>query len=114
MSLSAVGGDAWCLLPSRRRHPADAHYQGAIRVDGSADRQGVHVLGEKGLVGKSVADAPVIQDLQGRGGGGEPRRPREEEGQDGGVRVREEGGGENNRQRLFSPLFAAFFKSSER
>lgn len=88
MSLSAVGGDAWCLLPSRRRHPVDAHYQGAIRVDGPADRQGVHVLGEKGLVGKSVADAPVIQDLQGRGGGGEPRRPREEEGQDGGVRVR--------------------------
>lgn len=38
-------------------------------MDGSADRQGVHVLREKGLVGKSVADAPVLQDLQGRSGG---------------------------------------------
>lgn len=70
MSLSAVGGDTWRLLPSRCRHPADTHHQGAIRVDGSADRQRVHVLGEKGLVGKSVADAAVIQDLKGRGGGG--------------------------------------------
>lgn len=64
MSLSAVGGDAWCLLPSRCCHPADAHHQRAIRVDGPADRQWVHVLREKGLVGKSVADAAVIQDLK--------------------------------------------------
>lgn len=70
MSLSAIGGDTWFLLPSRRLHAADAHHQGAIRVDGPTDCQGVHVLGEKRLVGKSVADAPVVQDLQGRGRGG--------------------------------------------
>lgn len=68
MSLSAVGGAAWSLLPSRCRHPANAHHQGAIRLDGPADRQRVHVLREKGLVGKSVADAAVIQYLKGRRG----------------------------------------------
>lgn len=56
MSLAAEGG-------STQGAPADAHHQGAIGVQGAADRQGVHILREQGLVGERVADAAVIQYL---------------------------------------------------
>lgn len=79
MSLTAVGGDTQRLLPTRRCDPTDTHHQGPVGVKGSADRQGVHVLREKGFVGKGVADAPVIQDLKGRDGAERLQRRRQEE-----------------------------------
>lgn len=79
MSFTAVGRDTQRLLPTRCRDPTDIHHQGPVGVKGSADRQGVHVLREKGLVGKGVADTPIIQDLKGRDGAERLQQRRQEE-----------------------------------
>ena len=64
MSFTAVGGNPQGLRPTGRWGPADTHHQGAIGVQGSTDRQGVHVLREQGLMGERVADAAIIQYLK--------------------------------------------------
>lgn len=64
MSLTVVGGSTSRFEPAERWGAADAHHQGTVRVQGPADRQGVHVVREQGLMGKCVTDAPVIQNLR--------------------------------------------------
>lgn len=64
MSFAAVGRASQRLLALDHSGPADTHHQGPVCMKGPADGQGVHVLREQGLVGKSVADASIIEDLR--------------------------------------------------
>ena len=42
----------------------DADHQHPVGAEGAPERQGVHVVGQQGLVGECVTDAPVFHDLQ--------------------------------------------------
>lgn len=60
LSFTAVGGAIQELQPAQRRGPVDTHHQGTVGVNGPADRQGVHILWEQGLMGECVTDASII------------------------------------------------------
>lgn len=44
--------------------PAYGDPQGPLWVQGPTERQGVHVLWERGFTGEGVTDAPIIQNLK--------------------------------------------------
>lgn len=64
MSFTAVSGDTQWLQPTQRCGPTDTHHQGPIGVKSPTDRQGVHILREKGLVGECVTDASIVKYLK--------------------------------------------------
>lgn len=67
MSFTAVGGSTQWLQATWWGDPADTDHQGTIGVKGPTDREGVHILGEQGLMGERVTDASIIQYLKDRG-----------------------------------------------
>lgn len=64
MSFTTVGRASQRLLPLSHSGTADTHHQGTVCVKSPTDGQGIHVLWEQGLVGKSVADTSIIKDLR--------------------------------------------------